>query len=763
MVRLEAGDVSEDVAAASIAQAVAGEGVNVERAFTGRANLFAAQAGVLVVDRSAVDRINGVDEAITFATLSAFKPVVEGEMIATVKLIPFGVEAKLRDAAVDVAGKGALRIAPYTIKKVGVVSTLLPGLSPKVIDKTLRVTAERLAPAGASIIAERRVPHDEADLAASIKELLGLGAELVIVFGASAIADRRDVIPAAITEIGGKIEHFGMPVDPGNLLLIGSAGGVPVLGAPGCARSPVENGFDWVLMRLLAGLKVTRAELTGMGVGGLLMEIVTRPQPRTVADLEANRNVAAIVLAAGRSTRMGGPNKLLAEIDGKKLVRIVAEQALASKATDVIVVTGHQADLVEQALAGLNAKFVRNPDFAGGLASSVKAGIAAVSENADGAVVCLGDMPLISAKLIDQLIETFAPDRGHLIAVPVSDGRRGNPVLWSRRFFKELMTLDGDIGARHLIAKHAEAVAEVPVDGQSAFLDIDTPQAPGSAAMIRKPSVTGMGTITGITAPTTQMSWKRVSNRAKAGPGWRRGRRAARSSRTPGFPRHRPRPTTHGASRTLARPAARTTRWAPAGHDVHRAQRGEHALFGERCGAAPGPPPAEQRPRRCRHDTPNCHVASPAGSRTAIRKVRKPTMPRSEPHGRGRQHGSRRRAARPLLGGRRRRRSMAWGCAAPTRVAAKYASAASTRTPSGTGDGEQRAPRARAEKPIGPTAAGAWSWPRPAPRRSRTTVGTMALRDGVGLRQDQHREGHGKSSRPWRSRSYEADDAPGPP
>ena len=167
VVRLEEGDVSEDAAAASIAQAVAGEGVNVERAFTGRANLFAAQAGVLVVDRAAVDRINGVDEAITFATLSAFKPVVEGEMIATVKLIPFGVEAKLRDAAVEVAGRDTLRIAPYVIKKVGVVSTLLPGLAPKVIDKTLRVTAERLAPAGASIIAERRVPHDEADLASS--------------------------------------------------------------------------------------------------------------------------------------------------------------------------------------------------------------------------------------------------------------------------------------------------------------------------------------------------------------------------------------------------------------------------------------------------------------------------------------------------------------------------------------------------------------------------------------------------------------------
>jgi molybdenum cofactor cytidylyltransferase len=174
---------------------------------------------------------------------------------------------------------------------------------------------------------------------------------------------------------------------------------------------------------------------------------------------------------------MGGPNKLLAELSGKKLVRIATEQALASKAVEIIVVTGHQAELVEQALVGLKVKFVRNPNFAGGLASSVRAGIAAVSDNADGAVICLGDMPLIDAGLVDRLIDAFAPELGNLIVVPVADGRRGNPVLWSRRFFNELMTLDGDIGARHLIARHAEAVAEVPVEGDGAFLDIDTPQA----------------------------------------------------------------------------------------------------------------------------------------------------------------------------------------------------------------------------------------------------------------------------------------------
>jgi len=474
--RLDEGDVSEDAAASGIAEALAGEGVSIERAFTGRANLFASQAGVLLVDRTTVDRLNRIDEAITFATLPAFKAVVEGEMIGTVKLIPFGVEARLRDQAVAAVRRGKLRVAPFKVKKVGVVSTMLPGLAPKVIDKTVRVTQERLAPANAAIIAERRIRHDQAALSAAIRELLALGAELVLVFGASAIADRRDVIPAALEDVGGHIEHFGMPVDPGNLILIGNVDKVPVIGAPGCARSPKENGFDWVLMRLLAGLKVKRADITGMGVGGLLMEIVSRPQPRTAPSSDDN-NIAAVILAAGRSTRMGGRNKLLAEVGGRKLVRIVAEQVLASRASSVVVVTGHQREEVEQALAGLNVRFVHNPAFAEGQGGSVRAGIDAVPESADGAVICLGDMPLVDAAMIDRMIEAFSPGAGSLIVVPVSNGRRGNPVVWSRRYFGDLVKLDGDFGARHLIVQHADAVTEVEVGGPAAFLDIDTPDA----------------------------------------------------------------------------------------------------------------------------------------------------------------------------------------------------------------------------------------------------------------------------------------------
>ncbi len=313
------------------------------------------------------------------------------------------------------------------------------------------------------------MPHDQKALAKALEDVLREGAELIIVFGASAIADRRDVIPAAVEAIGGKVEHFGMPVDPGNLLLLADARGRPLLGAPGCARSPKENGFDWILMRLLAGLEVPREAITGLGVGGLLMEIVTRPQPRDEPVAAGDHHIAAVVLAAGRSTRMGGPNKLLAEIGGKPLVRIAAEHALASRASPVIVVTGHQHEKVKAALADLPVRIMHNPDFASGLGSSLRTGVAAVPPEADGVIVCLGDMPQVDAALIDRLIGAFDPEMGALVVVPVIDGERGNPVLWSRRFFPDLMAIEGDIGARKLIGRYGEVVAEVSVTGKARF------------------------------------------------------------------------------------------------------------------------------------------------------------------------------------------------------------------------------------------------------------------------------------------------------
>ena len=493
---IEPGDQDENAAAARIAGTVAGEGLRIDPAFTGRANLFADRAGVLVVDRDGIDRLNRLDEAITFATLPAFAAVEAGEMVATVKIIPYAAPAVAVEAA---AAMGALvRLAPFRRRRIAVISTLLPGLPAKVVEKTLRVTAARLAPTGAAITVERRVPHTAEALAAALAEPAVRAADLVLVFGASAIADRRDVIPAAIESAGGRIEHFGMPVDPGNLLLVGTLGEAPVLGAPGCARSPKENGFDWVLMRLLAGLAVTRADITGMGVGGLLMEIVSRPQPRGGEGADegphdtaphygapdaapARPRIGAIVLAAGRSTRMGGPNKLLATLDGKQLVRHAAETALAAHLAEVVVVTGHQEAAVRAALAGLPLTLAPNPAFAEGLSTSLKAGLAALSPTTEAAIILLGDMPLISAGLLRRLAEAYDPQAGRHIVVPVAEGRRGNPVLWGRRFFAELAKVTGDQGGRGVLATAPEAVAEVAVDGDAVHLDLDTPEALAAA------------------------------------------------------------------------------------------------------------------------------------------------------------------------------------------------------------------------------------------------------------------------------------------
>lgn len=480
---LDPDDVHEDAAADRLAACLAGEHIVADPPFTGRVNLYAAKAGILRIDKAAIDALNRRDPAMTVATLAEFAPVEAGRLVATVKIIPYAVAGDSLAAAVSAleAAAPAIAVAPFRPMTVGVVSTLLPSLKPTIVDKTLRVLGERLAPAGASIVAERRVPHEAEAVASAIATLDAVGVDLIVLFGASAVVDRRDVLPAGLAAAGGRVAHFGMPVDPGNLLLIGELGGKPVLGAPGCARSPAENGFDWVLSRMLAGLTVTADDITGMGVGGLLMEIVSRPQPREAGAAEArdagpDARVAALVLAAGRSSRMGASNKLLATIDGVPLVRIAAEAALASQCSPVHVVTGHQADTVAAALDGLDVTIVDNPAYADGLSASLAAGIRSLDDDIDAVLVLLADMPRITPAILDRLVATFDPADDIEIVVPTFEGRRGNPVLWSRRFFAELLGLTGDIGARNLIARHAANVAEVEI-GAAVALDVDTPEA----------------------------------------------------------------------------------------------------------------------------------------------------------------------------------------------------------------------------------------------------------------------------------------------
>ena len=483
--RLSEDDVHEDAAAERLARAVAGASLRVEPPFTGRANLHAEAVGVLILDRAAIGRINRVDPAITLATLAEYAPVAAGQMVATVKIIPFAVARDRLEVALAIAGAGpVLGIARFRPLKVGLIATVLPTLKASVMNKTRRLLDARLQPAGASVIREDRVAHSAEAVAAALAGEQAAGAELLIVFGASAVVDAGDVVPAAIALAGGRVTRFGMPVDPGNLLVLGELDGIPVIGAPGCARSPRENGFDWVLNRLLAGLDVTAEDIAGLGVGGLLTEIASRPQPREGERRRAERrNIAALILAAGQSRRMGGVNKLLATFGGKPLVRIAAEVALASSATSVTVVTGHHAAAIETALAGLAVTFAHNPDYPDGLSTSLKAGLRALPTGIDGVVVMLADMPKIGPAVIDRLIDGFRPEAGGEIVVPVWGGRRGNPVLWGARFLGRLSAVAGDAGGRHLLAASGDSVVEIEMDA-TVVHDVDTPEALAEAGGI---------------------------------------------------------------------------------------------------------------------------------------------------------------------------------------------------------------------------------------------------------------------------------------
>ena len=476
---LEDGDVAEDAVARRVAEALEGPGLDRAEAFTGRANLYAGSAGVLMVDTAVIDAINALDEGLTVATLAPFAPVAARQMVATVKVIPFALPGPIVEQAVALArGRHALRLAPFQAKTAGLISTTLPGLKPSVLDKTERALKARLDRLGAALGEHRVVDHHEDAIAAALTDLAAAGCDPILVFGASAIVDRRDVVPAGIVRAGGRIVHFGMPVDPGNLLALGRLDGRAVIGLPGCARSPKMNGFDWVLERTIADVAVDSGALAAMGVGGLLKEIPSRPQPRdaTGAARPAHApKVAAVILAAGRSTRMGARNKLLAPVDGRPMVAHVAAHVGASRAEATVAVVGHEAEAVRAALAPFGPiTVVDNPDHAAGLSTSLKAGIAAVADDMDAALVCLGDMPRVRTATLDTLIAALSPDDDRLICVPTFQGKRGNPVLWHRRFFPDLMAVTGDKGAKELIDRHSDALVEVAVDDPGILLDVDT-------------------------------------------------------------------------------------------------------------------------------------------------------------------------------------------------------------------------------------------------------------------------------------------------
>lgn len=472
--QLDVNDVHEDSAALQIATALAGSNTRIGAAATGRVNLHATTVGLCEFDPSVIFNINTIDEKITVATLPQSTRVAEGQMVATVKIIPFAVPADAVTEAVSAADRD-ISIQPMTSGRACLIQTELPAVSSTALDKARRATEHRLLERNSVLTHEIRASHTTDAVLASLQEAIALDVDWILVIGASAISDRQDIIPAAITSLGGTIERFGMPVDPGNLLLFARLSGKTVIGMPGCARSPKYNGLDQVLDRMACRVPVTNSWIASLGIGGLLNEIPDRPRPRAIA--ASKPEVSALVLAAGSSSRFGNDNKLLSEWQGRSLIQHVTNAVANSKVTGITVVTGFDRAPVEASVnavrSALPIKFIHNEAFSTGMASSLVKGVSASIES-DAIIVCLADMPRITSLVINRLIEAFMAQSNKAIYFPVVRGRRGNPVLITRRLFDSILLLDGDSGARVLAQQFPDVVCEVTIEDNSILQDVDT-------------------------------------------------------------------------------------------------------------------------------------------------------------------------------------------------------------------------------------------------------------------------------------------------
>ena len=501
--RLEEGDVGENEAAEALARSAAGPGLRLRQPFTGRCNLVAEVDGVAVIDASAVAAANRVDESLTLATVAPWSPVREGGLVATAKVITLAVPGGLvTQAAALLSGAGpAIRVAPYARVRAALLLTELPGTRVSLLRKAEEVTRRRLEALGSTLATTRRCAHRADEVGAALAGLAEAGHDLLLVMGASAVVDRADVVPRGVEEAGGRVTRLGIPVDPGNLLLLADLADIPVLGIPGCARSPRRNGFDLVLERVLAGVPPGPAETAAMSLGGLLTEIPSRTQPREggavgtaafgdpdVPDAEeadggtaAMEEIGAVVLAAGRSTRMGERDKLLETVGGTPLVTRAVDAVAEAGVGRVVVVAGPDGDRVAAALADRGVEVVVNPHPERGMASSLARGLEAMGggepEGPAGVVVVLGDMPFVRPATVRALVRALDPAAGRSICVPVHGHKRGNPVLWAGRLLPELARVEGDVGGRALLGRYPEEVHEVEVDDPGVLMDVDTPEA----------------------------------------------------------------------------------------------------------------------------------------------------------------------------------------------------------------------------------------------------------------------------------------------
>ena len=541
--KLEEDDIHEDEAARQLAEALVGQGIRLGRASTGRVNCFANVTGLLTIPRNRILACNTVSESVTISTLSENRWVEAGKMVSTIKIIPYAVSKDTLRFAID-AGQDQTPIVTGSSQiehnnnntrqtlasqlcvhqplkgKAHLVQTIMPDTSPTLLRKTEQVTKRRLNLRNMQLEHSSQCTHDTHQLTTHLKEIVAqnhtntnpnspIVPHWILISGASAISDRNDVIPQAVVLAGGTVSRCGIPVDPGNLLMLGQVDQSIVIGIPGCARSPKHNGLDLFMDRLSCNLPITDHWISSLSIGGLIDEIIDRPQPRAkkvsaslttgTRPTDPSREVTAILLAGGSSKRFGADNKLLAPYRGKPLIFHTLDAIVAASISRLMIVLGHDANELrircehyldtQPTNHSTPVEFVINADFESGMGSSLRAGISSLlsntadnaSEYTHAALVCLADMPNISTNTYNRLI-TAMSDKAYAAFLPVYQGQRGNPVLFMPELFDLLLDVSGDVGARYLLRANDDVVSEVSVSDAGIIVDYDTPEQLACAA-----------------------------------------------------------------------------------------------------------------------------------------------------------------------------------------------------------------------------------------------------------------------------------------
>ena len=416
-----------------------------------------------------IDALNQLDDAFSAASKASFTKASPGDLVATIKLIPYGIPATILE--------GTAISNRCCVKPFAAFSARLIVSCPNASEKTVSVLEQRLQHVGGNLAdvvhCDHGVSELEAALRASSKD------DLTLILGASAISDMNDVIPAAVQSAGGKVIKLGMPADPGNLLMLAEYKGNTIIGLPGCARSPALNGFDWVLERFSAGLALDKATISALGTGGLLKEPVGRRAPRQQDHKQGDTpstSIAAIVLAAGKSSRAGTANKLLSKLGDTPVVRATVDTISKTVKGNVFVVTGAWHQEISKTLDDVKISTIHNDLHGTGMGTSIAKGFASLPDDVQFSLVCLGDMPFVKPETYTALIDASSNYGTDAIFIPTFHGKRGHPVMWGQQHFRKLCILTGDIGGKPVLAENQEKIIEVAVDDPGILIDLDTPE-----------------------------------------------------------------------------------------------------------------------------------------------------------------------------------------------------------------------------------------------------------------------------------------------